>query len=311
MTPALALTTGLVIAILLGGATVLLLWKVHFARLQIAEGLKILAGMRWRELSNLVVEALGSAGFDPESKDGTAQRGQQAELVVRREGRPWLLACKQGLAYCVTEKTVQDMVQNIRVNQAAGGLVVTPGRVAPAARLVAANVELLDGPQLWQLVEPLLPASVHEEVRARARSATLRNTAIAVVAAAVLAFVLAWTLPRVMPETLRDDDVTPRVVQQAPTTTIATAPAAPGPQLSEDEQRRQLAARLSGLPGVDRAIWSTRSTLQIFLTDPVLASDTAICQVVERYEPIRASRLQMQAPPGSDRPVRFIQCKSF
>jgi hypothetical protein len=81
--------------------------------------------------------------------------------------------------------------------------------------------------------------------------------------------------------------------------------------LSEEDQRRELPRRLAELPGVDRAIWSTASTLQVFIEDPALATDASICQVMTHYPLVRASRLQLQPPPGSDRPVRFKQCSVF
>lgn len=318
MTPLASLLIGLAVAIALVAASATWLWTAQRRRLAVREGRRILAGMRWRELSNLVVEALASAGFEPEPREQAVARGNQAEVVIHRDGRPWLLACKQGLTHRITAQAAEEMVRVVRAEQAAGGVVVTPGRVAPEARLVAPNVELVDGPELWRLVEHLLPASVHEEVRARARVLTIRLTALAVLVSFVFGVLLAFLLVRTaeeVPEVFEPAPAVMRARQADVATPAATAPdaTAPGAALPADAEadRRALAEKVSELPGVDRAVWSTRSTLQIFLSDAALAPDTAICAVVEGYEDLRASRLQIEAPPATDRPVRFMQCRVY
>jgi hypothetical protein len=68
---------------------------------------------------------------------------------------------------------------------------------------------------------------------------------------------------------------------------------------------------IAHLPGVDKALWSTRSTLQVFLNNPNVANDDALCAVMKRYDVLRSSRLQIQAPAESGRPVRFMQCAVY
>lgn len=321
-----SLLIGLALGLLLAGAAGFYVWRVWRPRREVFEGRRILAAMRWRELSNLVIDALGSAGFEPESREKLSERGAQAELVMRREGRPWLLACKQGLDHRIGPQSAEDLLRDVRRQQAAGAVMVTPGHVDPAARQVAPNIELADGTELWRLLEPLLPASVHDEVSARARRQAVRHMALVSVAALVVAAGIAWVLKgfdvaetvaptAASPDTATATNSSPAVAPAAASAAVpATAPdaaiVAPVP-LDEDLQRRQLAERLSALPGVDRALWPTRSTIQLYLSDPTLATDTAICQVVERYELLRASRLQLQPPPGDARPVRFMQCRAY
>lgn len=321
-----SLLIGLALGLLLAGAAGFYVWRVWRPRREVFEGRRILAAMRWRELSNLVIDALGSAGFEPESREKLSERGAQAELVMRREGRPWLLACKQGLDHRIGPQSAEDLLRDVRRQQAAGAVMVTPGHVDPAARQVAPNIELADGTELWRLLEPLLPASVHDEVSARARRQAVRHMALVSVAALVVAAGIAWVLKgfdvaetvaptAASPDAAAATNPSPAVAPAAASAAVpATAPdaaiVAPVP-LDEDLQRRQLAERLSALPGVDRALWPTRSTIQLYLSDPTLATDTAICQVVERYELLRASRLQLQPPPGDARPVRFMQCRAY
>lgn len=305
-----SLLIGLALGFVLVAVAGVYLWRVWRPRREVFEGRRILAGMRWRELSNLVMDALASAGFEPEARETRAERGMQGELIMRRDGRPWLIACKQGLDHRVAPSAVEEVQRTVRMQQAAGAVIVTPGHVDPKARQVAANIELADGPELWRLLEPLLPASVHDEVSQRARAQATRHAALVVAVGAVVMFGTAWALTRF--ESAEPTGTPPVAAQPAARPApVAAPPAEPVMTLTEDEQRRELAERLSGLPGVDRALWPTRSTLQVFLTDPSLATDAVICQVVERYTDVRASRLQLQAPAGDQRPVRFMQCRSY
>lgn len=308
-----SLLIGLALGALLAGAAGAYLWHVWRPRREVFEGRRILAGMRWRELSNLVVDALASAGFEPGSNEKRAEHGLQAELIMQRDGRPWLLACKQGLDHRIGAPAVEDMLRDVRRHQAAGAVMVTPGHVEPSARSVASNVELADGTELWRLLEPHMPPSVIEEVGNRARAQTYRHAAVVLAASAIAVFAVTWALSQFEPASAPTAAPVMAPAAPAPAEPAPMAPAEPTPAstLTEDEQRRELAERLSALPGVDRALWPTRSTLQIFVTDPTVATDTAICQLVERYDVLRASRLQLQPPAGDDRPVRFMQCQAY
>ena len=305
-----SLLIGLVLGLVLAGVAGYYLWRVWRPRREVFEGRRILAGMRWRELSNLVMDALGSAGFERESLETLAERGTQADLLMRRDDLPWLIACKQGLDHRIGPQAVEEMQRTLRLQQAAGAVMVTPGHVDPRARAVAANIELADGTELWRLLEPLLPASVHDEVTQRARAQAMRHGALVAAAAALVTVATTWALTRFSPPSAPTIAVTPARPSVAPAPVAAT-PAEVASNLTEDQQRRELAEKLAGLPGVDRALWPTRSTLQLFVTDPGLATDAVICQLVERYPDVRASRLQIDPPPGEGRPVRFMQCRPY
>lgn len=301
---------GLALGLVLLAACGTYLWRVWRPHRETFEGRRILAGMRWRELSNLVMDALGAAGFERESRETRAERGIQSDLVMRRDGRPWVIACKQGLDHRIGPQAVEEIQRALRFQQAAGAVMVTPGHVDAKARQVASNIELVDGAELWRLLEPLLPASVLDEVAQRARGQAMRHAALVVAASAVVAFGAAWALTRF--QVAEVEGTAAVAVQPAASNAAVTPPARETPPaLSEDEQRRELARSLSGLPGVERALWPTRSTLQLYLTDPKVATDAAICEVVERYPDVRASRLQIEPPVGSGRPVRFMQCRTY
>ncbi len=299
------------VAIVFGGAATAYFWLVHRHRLEAGAGMKIVAGMRWREFSQLVVDALRERGFDP-APDSTPHRGQQTDLVLRRDGRSWLLACKQGMDYRITPATLAEFAKSMRLNDASAGLIATPGSIDPEARKQAGDIELFSGAALWPMLKPLLPDSVRNTVATQAHARSARFVALGWVAALLLGVGTAWLLPtRIAP---RDPDVT------------ATAPSGPIPgnaaldnplvlapaPLSEAEQRELVQQEVSDLPGINRAMWSTRSTLLVYLGDDSgLDPLQAICGVVERYDGLSASRLQLQPVPGSSRPVRFLQCKLY
>ncbi|GAB6196257.1 restriction endonuclease [Lysobacter xanthus] len=311
MSPAAAYASGLALAFIAAAAWIAHLWTARQSRYETREGLGILSAMRWRELSNLVVDALAASGFERESADQQRERGS-GDVCVYRDGRPWVLTCRQGLAHVVTASSAEEFLRSVRLQQAAGGLIVTPGHVEPQARLVAPNVELVDGAELWKLVGPLLPSSVHAEIGARARARVLRATGTALAAATVGGLLLGFALSQIADDAGESATTAPpaAAVKARPATTPA-ASAAPKAPMSEDEEREAIVREIAHLPGVDRALWSTHSTLQVFLNDPTVASDSALCAVMKRYELLRASRLQIQSPAGAERPVRFMQCAVY
>jgi restriction system protein len=312
MLTASSLLIALMIAAVLGGAATAWLWLVRRPQAESTAGLKLLSAMRWREFSKLVTSALHTRGFEEETIEDAAERGQQSDLRLQREGRIWLLACKQGGNHKVTPATVAEMTDTIRFHGAAGGLIATTGTVEAAARKAAAsNIQLIDGAALWPLVQPQLAHSVRDELYHQARSAALRTSVLAWVAALVVGLGVAWVLP----EGESADEVAPVATPQGsatrtpgpsePAVTLAPAPA------SEDEQRNEVIRVVATLPGIERALWSTRSTLMVYLVDETADPVDRICAVLERFDNLRTSRVHLQPPAGSTRPARFLQCRTF
>jgi hypothetical protein len=313
MTPAAALITGLVIALAVAAVSIGYIWKVREARFQVREGLRILSGMRWRELSNLVVDALAASGFERESAELQATRGA-GDVHIYRDGRPWVLTCRQGLTHVVTRASVDEFLRGLRTEHAAGGVIVTPGSVEPQARQLAPNVEVVDGEELWKLVGPLLPQSVHAEIAAKARARVLRASGTTLAVATVAGLALGYALSRFAAPADPSADATtaaPIAARRPARIAAAATAAAPAAPMSEDEEREAIVREIAHLPGVDKALWSTRSTLQVFLNNPNVANDDALCAVMKRYDVLRSSRLQIQAPAESGRPVRFMQCAVY
>ena len=72
-----------------------------------------------------------------------------------------------------------------------------------------------------------------------------------------------------------------------------------------------VATGVSTLFGVDRAFWSTQSTLLVYLSAEEADPSSELCPLLERYPELAASRVQLQPPPGSQKSVRFKQCRSY
>ena len=97
---------------------------------------------------------------------------------------------------------------------------------------------------------------------------------------------------------------------QKSSTDIWPAPrdAAP-PTLEQD--RTEAARAIGSLPMVDRALWSSQSTLLVYVSNAKADAKSAICPLLERYPELVASRVQLQSPEGSGEPVRFFQCRAY
>jgi len=308
----LALATTVVI----GGVATAWLWLVQRPRVERMEGLKLLAGMRWREFSKLVIDGLHSRGFQPEAAEETAERGQDSVIHLKRDTQNWLLACKQGLNYRITPAVVGDMTDAVRFHGAAGGVVATPGVAdATARKLASGRIDLFDGETLWPLVHPQLAHSVQDELAGKSRQAVTRQTTIAWAGALTLGLVVAFLSPKgetSSPETtLAEASTSPARAVAAPVAAPVHAPEIAAAPVSDDEQRDDVIRLVTTLPGVERAMWSTKSTLLVYLADDTSDPVRGICDVMTKYEALRTSRLHLQPPAAAGRPARFLQCATY
>lgn len=310
-------------------------------------GIAALSALSWREFIGIVLEALARRGYRRPADRGTPT-GDADLTLVRDNGEQWLLSAKHGSAFVLGRPAVNELAAAMGVAGAAGGLLVTQGLIDDDARRAARGrpIELLDGPTLWPWVRPLLPASVVGPITASAaRNASERTLAgwlVALLVGVALYFALGFVVPAPADEAPAAAPVAaappagtgagdarpvpppagtgpaqaaPRPANAAgsataPPTGQALVPADPDPATLE-AQRNELADAVAGLPLVSRAAWSSSSTLEIVLGDTSEDPVAAICALVERYPALAASRLQLTPPPGSDRPVRFRQCRAY
>jgi len=321
-----SLTIALLITLLLGAAATVWLWLVRRRQGETIAGIEALAGMRWREFSRLVVEALQTQGFEAESIEQTLERGPQAELRLRREGQTWLLACKlAGARAHLGVASVRELADAVRFNAAAGGILATPARIDANARKVAAGLELFDGDALWSLVGPMLPTSLRDDLSLNARRRSVRETVLAWIGALLVGVLVAFVAanPRgdtasapvpVVEAPAAAAEATPPAPQPRAPTAPSTDPAlaAPADPNRDQFERGEVIHAISALPWVERVLWSTSSTLVIQQRDDVDQQQVQeVCGVLARYDALRASRLQLQPPSGSDRKIRFLQCRAY
>jgi hypothetical protein len=329
----------LIVVVLLGAAITVYLFKVRLPRDENAAGLSALAGMSWRDFINVVLGALTRRGY-ARVFDEDATR-DDSEFILEREGRRWLLSCKHGSAFVLGSSTLTEMADTIRLHGLAGGLLLTQGRVSDDARPVAKlqHIELLDGPTLWPELRDLVPVEqrlgIETEARQRARKQVLLVWLVALLVAIVMIAALSGgngnsdtaSAPTPTPAASTSVPAAPTpaaTVPDSPATAPAPAPAIaaidpsmrPAPADVSDpavleRQRADVASAISTLPEVDRAIWATQSTLQVYLLRVEGDAKDDICPLIERYPALASSRVQLTPPPESGVPVRFLQCRMY
>ena len=320
-----------VVCLLLGFGATFYLQRIRLPHEETTGGIAALARMTWRDFIHLVLAAMNARGYERVFVPNAT--GDEGDYLLERDGQRWLLSTKHGTAYVLGSSTIAEFAREIRMRGAAGGLMVTPGRFAPEAINLARTqkIELLDGPALWPELRLLLPAEQREHVSGPARAQMQRQLWLAwggSVMVGVLAF-LAFrnaepSADTGTPDAIASTPAMPRAALPAATQTAAentaasgaTAAATPAIAVPTDPQelerrRKDLATAVSTLPGIDKALWSTQSTLLVYLSEDLPDPMSGICPLLERYDELAASRVQLQPPAGSTRPVRFLQCRAY
>jgi hypothetical protein len=311
--------------LVIGAAVTWYLRRVRLPREESAAGVAALAAMRWRDFIQLVLDALIQRGYERVFE--TNSGGENGDYVLEREGQRYLLSSKHGAAYVLGSTAIAEFASAIRMRGAAGGLLVTPGRFAPEAYPLARaqRIELLDGPTLWPELRPLLTEDQRSTISAPSLTALRRTTWLGWVGGLIVAGLLyavgGWNAGP-------DNDVVTTATPTAPTrkAAVSASPARPKPNVPPvaasssavptdpvelEHRRAAAAAAVSGLPGIDRALWQTQSTLLVYLIDAQFDPLSEICPELEHYDELAATRLQLQPPSGSTRPVRFVQCRPY
>lgn len=286
------------------------------------QGLEYLAGLRWGDFIRLVLRAMHAAGYstigdDGKPNDGAASDGK--DILLKRGSQRTLLSCKHGSSSVVSAQAVLGLGKSAQLRGATASIVVTPGRFDAEARRVASQqqVELIDGEHLWPKVKPFIPEQL---LPGKSKAANPKAPLIAWSAAAALGVVaglLAYSMQA--PIDLTNQTIVP-AAQTSASNPAKNASANPENQQYEqvpteaaalEQRRREAADSISTLFGVQRALWSTQSTLQVNLNSADADPVSELCPLLERYPELAASRVQLQPPVGSDRAVRFIQCRSY
>src|SRR5690606_25153060 len=292
------------VVLLIGGVATLYFRTVLLRRDETQAGIKALSGVSWRAFIHMVLDALARRGFsrlvDEENPAG------DTEYMLERSGEHWLLSCKHGSAFVLGRLTVNELARAIDMKGAAGGFLLTQGRITDDARPVAAlqRVELLDGPTLWPQLREFLPVEQLAGIRAQATQAARQRVLLSWLAA-LLAGVATWLAlpapdtapaqarpapppamvePVSTPAPAPSPALAPTSAPQPPAAPQAAVTAPPAAPLDIEQQRAEVAAAVSTLADVDRAAWSTESTLEVFLSTIQDDPFGRICPLVERYD---------------------------
>ena len=290
-----------------------------------------LGTLRWRDFTRLVLQAMHGRGYRTVVEDGMPADGiptDGGDIVLERNGERTLLSVKYGSASVVPAQALLGLGGSATLRGARKVIVVTPGRFDEEAIRMARqqDIELIDGEDLWPEVRPYVARPAHDAPAAPAPvpappPASPKALGIAWAGAAAVAAV-AWMIAQGLQPEASSSDATD-VAAQATPATQATARATAAAPASEDanivptdpaaleRRRKETANAISTLFGVDRAFWSTQSTLLVYLSTDVADPSSELCPLLERYPELAASRVQLQPPQGSTKAVRFKQCRSY
>ncbi|WP_303635952.1 restriction endonuclease [Stenotrophomonas tuberculopleuritidis] len=330
-------------ALLICTLAIVYLWWIKRRRTEMQLGLQALAGMHWREFSTLIKRMLSEQRGLRELHDPTDENREPSSDFLLSDGpNTWLVSCKHGLAYRIGTAAVNELGAAARLSGARGGVLITEGRVERDGSGAAEKqaVEVLDGPRLWPLLQPYLPADIETRIRASARHEALRRIAIAALGAVTLGLLVGLGLQGLRME---DPAAAPAPRVAAPPAAPVAAPAAPvaaardagtagaappaaaaatattadprsnpNPDAATlDRYQAELARALAGQSGIASGVWLTRQTLAINRTGELETVWPRVCQEVLRYPALRNVRVQLNARPGVDEPVRWRQCATY
>ncbi len=311
---------------------VVYLWWIKRRQKEMQLGLQALAGMHWREFSVLVKRMLREQRGLRELNDPSEESREPSSDFLLSDGpNQWLVSCKHGLAYRIGTAAVNELGAAARLAGARGGVLLTEGRIERDGRSAAEKqaVEVLDGPRLWPLLQPYLPGDIEARVRASARHEALRRIAIAALGSVTLGLLVGLGLQGLHMEEARPVAAAPIAAAPAVAPATEPAPAAAAPATAPtpldtdarrnpnpdaatlDRYQAELARALAGKPGIASGVWLTRQTLAINRTGELDAVWPRVCEEVLHYPALRNVRIQLNARPGVDEPVRWRQCATY
>lgn len=305
----------------IGGAASGWIYGVRLRREEAQAGIMTFAGMHWREFQRLIVAALERRGCRRRVHGELPEDDGNVDLEC--DGKPWLLSTKHGAGYVLSAHAINEFASAMKLRGTDGGWMTTLGEVSGDNRDLARRhgIELLDGRTLWNEIRPLLDAEQITAIAGASRKRASRQLAVAWGVAAIVGL-LVFVTGRGEPGVPDATDATP---VQAPAATAASAPAdqrdtaagdvgptpAPTDTAALAARRKQLVDTVGTLPWVDRAAWSSHSTLTVYLAGDAQGDKDALCGIVARYDELASSRMQLQPPSGSGTAVRFMQCRSY
>jgi hypothetical protein len=320
-------------------------WLVKRRRKETRLGLNALAGMHWRDFSEIVRRAMREQrGLQDVPGEVDDSREPRSDFLMHDDQHRWLVSCKHGRAYRIGTAAVNELGAAARLAGARGGILITEGMVERDGRVAAEKqgVEVLDGHLLWPLLQPYLPGDMEARVKNAARREAIRRISIAALGSLTLGLLVGMgyltsrlerqppAAPAVEASTPAPPDTAPAAVAApepataapvAAVATPATAPTRPAPGILGDEPdpdpatlaryQKELTRTLATQPGVVSAFWLTRQTLAVNRSDEIDTIWPRVCTEVKRYPALRTVRIQLNPRPGVDEPVRWRQCATL
>lgn len=330
------------LALLVWIAATTYLWVVRRPKRETRLGLDALVGMHWRDFSEIVKRALHDRRRLVEvGADEEGIHEPRSDFMLTDGEHRILVSCKHGRAYRIGKAAVNELGATARLAGARGGILITEGLIEREGLAAAEkqSVEVLDGRVLWPLLRPYVPGDIESRVVGRARRQAIRHSAIAAMAAVTLGLLVGMSyLSSSANRPAAGDPAAPVVPAPASVASGAanapapadapprtdTAPAVagaattavnPGDGDPDDETllryQGELSRALAGKPGIASGVWITRQTLAINRTGETQDVWPLICKEVMRYPALRTVRIQINARPGVDEPVRWRQCTTI
>lgn len=322
------------------------LWLPARKRIEREQGLAALADMHWRDFAYIIRRALVEKR-DLHSTDPSAQESAtpSADWLMSRDRQLCLVSCKHGLSYRIGEAAIVELGTKIHLAGAHCGLLLTQGSVARDGRELAARqrIDIVDGPQLWDLVKPYVPGELENAASTHARRASMRRTGIAALGSATLAVLIGighfsgsdLPTPSAPPTSSASaasssspaPDGSPAVASKAVSAPkrqeiragdgapslvdgIDTRVENPDPDLLRRYQQ-QVSRLLAGTEGLHSAIWITQTTVTVERAVDEVQAMALICPVLQRYPSLRTIRVQLNPRHGVNEPVRWRQCSTI
>lgn len=169
------------------------LWLPARKRIEREHGLAALADMHWRDFAYIIRRALvEKRGMHSTDSSGAQTATPSADWLMSRDRQLCLVSCKHGLSYRIGEAAIVELGTKIHLAGAHCGLLLTQGSVDRDGRELAArqHIDIVDGPQLWDLVKPYVPGELENAAATHARHASVRRTGIAALGSATLAILI-------------------------------------------------------------------------------------------------------------------------
>lgn len=292
-------------------------------------GIEALDARRWREALDLLVQALGKDGYT-QAAEVTGPSGMPlAERHLSRGNIRVLLIYKHGTSYLIGSAALLDAERRRQEAEMDEVIVATLGSLDGDALAQAARMKVacLDGPAVWSKVRDVLDTATQDAVATEAEALVERPRRLATIGASVLGLaIVVWggnldpssiasfaapepSPPIATPAPSAAASAEPRATPPAASPTADTPAAPQAMATSSDEERRgALAKAITALPEVQRASWSSGSTMIVALR-PRISIDRGMevtCALTSAYPFLRDVRLQMEASGGAE--VRWRRC---